>query len=101
VGFEFSADFTALIDVNHSDLSICAANCKHFSCLIESAAVSCDIANIDGRDFLDHADVPDFYDTVGVSGGDVLTTNAELGIINSVEMTVESLHRQACSHVPN
>ena len=101
VGFEFRADFASLIDVDHSYFAICTANCKHFSRLVESTTVSCDITDIDSRDFLDHADVPDFHDTVRISRDDVLTTNTELGIINSVEMAVESLHSQACSHVPN
>jgi len=51
--------------------------------------------------FLHHSDVPYFYNSIWVARADQGTTNGKIGIVDWVQMTVESLNGQSCSHIPN
>lgn len=63
--------------------------------------MSNDITDIIGHDLLDHSNVPDLENTIRVARTDVLSANRELSVIDGVQMAVESLHSQACSHIPD
>jgi hypothetical protein len=72
-----------------------------FACLVEVKACANSISGIDCADFLYHSNIPGFDDTIRIARSDVLTTDRELSVINSIQVTVECLDGKTCSHVPN
>ena len=95
-----TANFISL-NINELDLAVRASDSDCFTSLIEFDDVSNCISRVQIGDLLDLPDVPDLDDTVGVTGGDVLAADGEGAIIDSVEMSVESLYSEAGAHIPN
>ena len=50
--------------------------------------------------FFYHSDIPNFVDTIGVTGDNHVTTVVEFNGVHGVVMAVEGLHAQVCSNIP-
>lgn len=96
-----SAGHLVRLEVNHFDFTVRAADYQLLATLVKVAAVGDHVADVDGADLLDCTDVPDFDDAVAVCRCDVLAANRKLGVIDRVQMSVESLHGKSSAHVPD
>ena len=79
-----SARHLTFFEVDKLDFAVRAPNGESFRGLIERKSVGYMVACVDGDELLDLSDVPLLYDTVSVTCGDELTTDAENGIVDCV-----------------
>ena len=71
-----------------------------FVTFIKDSTVGAGEATIELTGLLDHSDVPDFVDAVAVTRDDHVSAKVELHSVNSVVVTVESLHAEVRSDIP-
>ena len=83
------------------DLAVGASHIQDLACLIELSAVCNRVAGVYVHDFLNHPDVPDLDHTIRICRGNILASDRELGVVDGVQVAVESLHCQTRAHVPN
>ena len=88
-------------NIDKFDVTIAASDRHLLTCLIELANVCNCIACVNVDNLLHHTDVPNFDDTVRVTGRDVLSTDREATVIDRIQMTEECLDCEACTHIPN
>ena len=83
------------------DLAVRASHIQDLACLVELSAVGNRVAGVYVHDFLNHPDVPDLDHTIRICRGNILASDRELGVVDGVQVAVESLYCQTCAHVPN
>jgi len=100
MGFKLRGHLVVL-KVDDPDFTIAATDNQLLATLVECAAVCDDIAHVNRTNLLYSADVPNFDDAIGVSRSDVLATDGELGVVDGIQVSVESLDSESTSHIPN
>ena len=96
-------DFTLLVSLHldYTDVSIRTTNSDIPSILVDADTECYSIPAVNLHDLLYHPDVPSLEDTVGVTRCYVVAAHRELSILDRIEMSVEGLDSEACSHVPD
>ena len=91
----------SLLDCDLFDLAIRASHIQNLARLVELGAVGNRVASVYVHDFLNHPDVPDLDHAIRICRGNILASDRELGVVDGVQVAVESLYCQTCAHVPN
>ena len=85
----------------HSGRAVRTAHEQLFRILVKTKGLADEVSVLRCVHFLDHPDVPNFDHSIGIARSHQLAADTKSSIVDRIQVAVESLHRQACAHVPD